>query len=131
MERKSIKFREAKQDFTDYIDMSFDEIDRLNDEIIKWAKSNGFNASFSYDDDTTYLSFYAEDRGKGLEQYELPPKALELMGKIAKGSDSEVCIQEAEKGGIEIFFCKSPKCIDTEESYTNICDYCDYVKSLL
>lgn len=116
---------------TDYMTMAFDEIDNLDSALKKFAKEKGFDASFEYDDDATYLSFYPTDKSAQIEQYTLPQEAVVMMGTIAKTSKSDLVIQEGEKGGYEMWFYKSPRCVNSEESYTSICNYCDYIKSLL
>lgn len=134
--KKSIKIRESKEK-SDFIDMSFDEIDKLNTDVSKFAKANGFDASFFYDDDATYLTFYATDKTAQTEQYTLPKKALEIIGNICKGTDSDLVIQsgdsciENKKETMALWFEKSPKCANTEDSYSSICDYCDYIRGFL
>lgn len=137
MEKISIRLREKKENENDFIDMAFDEIDKLDKEISKYAKARGFDASFFYDDDATYLTIYATDKSAQCEQYELPKEAVELINNICKGCDSSLVIQsgdsciEDKKNTMALWFHSSPMCANSKESYSNICDYCDYIKSLL
>ena len=131
MERRSINLRESKAK-NEYMDMAFDEIEKLDKDLKKFAKSNGFDASFEYDDDATYLTIIPTDKTAQITQFTLPQAAIQFIGSVCNSTKSDLVIQTSEGDkGFELWFASSPHCVNSEDSYSNICDYCDHIRSFI
>ena len=130
-----VKFVESKKKENDWIKMASKEINKLDKELEDFAKGKGFGVTFTCDDGETKLSFYATEKPEEslAQKVMLPPEAVELIGKIAKLSKSDVLLTDVKTPSQEIMIelGSSPMCADTEESYESLCDYCDMVRGLI